>query len=151
MSLSDVNVCFAERSELENVLALIDLYDREKAPRPTEQTQTEVYRALVELGGGIVVAKQQGRIVGTCTLCLCPNLSWTGRPFAIIENVIVHPDFRGQGIGKAILQTATERAKAQGCYKVALMTGSKRAETLSFYEAAGFQPTKTGFQIRFGA
>lgn len=35
-----------------------------------------------------------------------------------------------------------------GCYKVMLMTGSKRPETLRFYADAGFEQSKTGFQIR---
>jgi len=29
-----------------------------------------------------------------------------------------------------------------------LMTGSKKASTIAFYEAAGFEQIKTGFQIR---
>ncbi|MFM7304986.1 MAG: GNAT family N-acetyltransferase, partial [Alphaproteobacteria bacterium] len=32
--------------------------------------------------------------------------------------------------------------------KVMLMTGSRQPSTLKFYENAGFEQTKTGFQMR---
>ncbi len=92
-----------------------------------------------------------GKIIGTCTVNLCANLSWSGRPYAIIENVIVAPDHRGKGIGTAILHFAQNFAQESGCYKVALMTGSRKPETLKFYEGAGFSGNKTGFQKRFSA
>jgi GNAT superfamily N-acetyltransferase len=69
-------------------------------------------------------------------------------PYALIENVVTHTDHRNRGFGKAILKAATERAWVEGCYKVMLMTGSKRPSTIAFYGAAGFEQTKTGFQIR---
>ena len=43
---------------------------------------------------------------------------------------------------------AIERAWEADCYKVMLMTGSKKSSTLAFYEAAGFEQSKTGFQVR---
>jgi hypothetical protein len=35
-----------------------------------------------------------------------------------------------------------------GSYKVMLMTGSKDLATLAFYTSAGFEQSKTGFQVR---
>jgi GNAT superfamily N-acetyltransferase len=80
---------------------------------------------------------------------ICSNLSWSGRSYAIVENMIVDRVFRGQGVGKEILHHATEKARHLNCYKIALMTGSKRKEVLDFYRAAGSSKDKVGFQIRF--
>jgi GNAT superfamily N-acetyltransferase len=77
--------------------------------------------------------------------------SWTGRPYAIIENVIVSRVQRNKGIGKALLNRAANLAESKNCYKVALMTGSKELSTLKFYESAGFKGDKQGFQRRFNA
>ncbi len=77
-----------------------------------------------------------------------PNLTRGGTPYALIENMVTHADWRKRGFGSAILKAATERAWEEGCYKVMLMTGSKNPATLAFYAAAGFEQTKTGFQIR---
>jgi predicted GNAT family acetyltransferase len=86
--------------------------------------------------------------VASCTLVVIPNLTRGGRPYALIENVVTRADQRNYGFGSAILKAATERAWDQNCYKVMLMTGSKNPATLNFYKSAGFEQTKTGFQMR---
>ena len=136
-------------SELDDVLNLIDQFDRVKAPRPTVDQVTTIYSNLVRSGGCVVGRFYNGKVIGTCTVNLCSNFSWSGRPFAIIENVIVDSGFRRQGIGTNILEFAIQYAEAKGCYKVVLMTGSKLPETLEFYESVGLSATKTGFQKRF--
>ena len=92
-----------------------------------------------------------GSLVSTCTLIVVPNLTRGGRPYALIENVVTHPDYQRQGLGKAVLRHALAAAWKQNCYKVMLLTGSNNEETLRFYEGAGFQRgDKTGFVARPG-
>lgn len=92
------------------------------------------------------VAEVGGQIVSTCTITIIPNLTRGARPYALIENVVTHPDFRRQGIGTRILQAALELAWEHRCYKVMLLTGRKDESTLRFYEQAGFEAgVKTGF------
>ncbi|WP_261845164.1 GNAT family N-acetyltransferase [Aliamphritea ceti] len=137
--------------EINDVLALIDQYDQEAAPRPDQACLETIYTAIIESGGCVVGAFADESLLGTCTINICPNLSWSGRPYAIIENVIVSEHCRGKGIGKAVLCYAKQHFEAAGCYKVALMTGSKKSETHHFYESAGFVASKTGYVIRFNA
>ena len=138
-----------DQAEIEGVLDLIDEYDRPRSTRPSEAEVRAIYASILQCGGCIVGAFSTEGIVGTCTVNLCANLSWSGRPYAIIENVIVSRAYRNQGVGKDILQYATNFALQAGCYKVALMTGSKDPATHSFYKSAGFSPGKQGYQIRF--
>ena len=84
----------------------------------------------------------------SCTQFILPNLTHQGRSYALIENVVTHTDHRRRGFGKEILQRAATFAINRGCYKVMLMTGMSDAGTLGFYASAGFEQTKTGFQIR---
>jgi GNAT superfamily N-acetyltransferase len=138
-------------SELDGVLALIDQFDRPVSPRPSAMELEKIFSNILQSGGAVVGAFMEGNLVGTCTINLCANLSWSGRPYAIIENVIVAPGHRRKGAGKALLRFAQDFAQESGCYKVALMTGSKNPETLKFYEEAGFSGSKIGFQKRFSA
>ena len=96
----------------------------------------------------IFVACKDEVPVACCSLIVIPNLTRIGAPYALIENVVTHPDHRKQGLGTAVLHAAIETAWQAGCYKVMLMTGSKQASTLKFYQDAGFEQSKTGFQIR---
>ena len=140
-----------ESYELTLALDLIEQFNRPVALRPSEERLRSVHDSIISSGGCVVGAFSGEAMVGTCTINLCANLSWSARPYAIIENVIVSSGYRNQGIGKSLLAFAQEYGKQQGCYKIALMTGSKKPETHSFYESAGFSPSKTGFQVRFDA
>lgn len=94
----------------------------------------------------IIVAEEDGQIVSSCTCVVVPNLTHGGRPYARVENVVTHPDYRGRGLATACLNYARELAVKAGCYNMALLTGSKRESTLKFYENAGYnQNEKTGF------
>lgn len=138
-------------SEAAGVLSLIEQFDRVVAPRPDAAQVAAVFEAIEGAGGAVIGAFSGGQMVGTCTLSVCANLSWSGRPYAIIENVIVARDQRGQGTGRQLMAYAQAHAQRRGCYKVALMTESGDPAVLSFYRACGFSADKTGFQMRFSA
>lgn len=98
----------------------------------------------------IIVLECDGRIVSSCVLVIVRNLTRKARPYAIIENVVTHSDYRNRGFGKRTLARALETAQERSCYKVMLMTGSKKEETLRFYENAKFKRgIKTGFVIEY--
>lgn len=86
--------------------------------------------------------------VASCTLIVIPNLTRGGAPYALVENVVTHEGYRGQGYGRAVLHAAQTRAWAAGCYKIMLLTGSQDPGTHQFYRASGFEQSKTGYQIR---
>lgn len=97
----------------------------------------------------LFVIEADGELAASCTLVIIKNLTRSARPYALIENVVTHPEYRKKGYGTAVLQKAIQVAKGQDCYKVMLMTGSKNESTLKFYEQAGFKSgEKTGFIIR---
>jgi len=95
------------------------------------------------------VIKEDGRLVSTCTLAIIKNLTRSGRPFGLIENVVTHPEHREKGYGTLVLRKAVEIARENNCYKVMLLTSQKDEPTLNFYEKAGFsRGEKTGFIVR---
>lgn len=119
-------------------------------PVPPPGEAERVWSGLLDHPGLTVLvgAAASGELVASCTLVVIPNLTRRGRPYALIENVVTHADHRQRGHGRALLHAAVAAAWEAGCYKVMLMTGSKRPETLRFYADAGFEQSKTGFQIR---
>ena len=88
----------------------------------------------------IIVADENGMIVSTCVCVIIPNLTRGQRPFALVENVVTHPDFRGKGLATACLDFAKDIAIRENCTRLMLMTGSKEKSTLDFYEKAGYDP-----------
>ncbi|MGI4952311.1 MAG: GNAT family N-acetyltransferase [Janthinobacterium lividum] len=100
-------------------------------------------------GMTVVVAEVDGVIVSSCMLAVIPNITYRGQPWAMVENVITHPDWRCRGLGNRVLAFAASLAWEAGCFKVGMMTTSKREATLRFYEGAGFRrSTKTYLERR---
>lgn len=134
-----------------DVKALLDLYtylssDNERYPIDRAKNNISMLEKYV--GSAVLIGELGGRIITTCTLVIIPNLTRGGAPYALIENVVTHPDHRGKGFGKSLLEMASNRAWEFGCYKVMLSTGSKAPSTVAFYESAGFEQSRTGFQKR---
>ena len=72
---------------------------------------------------------------------IIPNLTRNIRPYAFIENVVTHADYRGKGYATACLNFAKELATQANCYKIMLLTGAKSESTLNFYKRAGYNCT----------
>ena len=72
----------------------------------------------------LLVAEEDGKAVSSVQMAIIENLTHNIRPFAVIENVVTHGDYRNRGYASALLQRASEIAKEKNCYKVLLETGS---------------------------
>lgn len=86
----------------------------------------------------LLVAEEDGKVVSSVQMAIIENLTHNVRPFAVIENVVTHVDYRNRGFASALLNTASEIAKEHRCYKVFLETGSNKESTLNFYRNNGF-------------
>jgi GNAT superfamily N-acetyltransferase len=146
--MTDLVIRAAEQADLP---ALQDLY-RHLLPEDARCPDGKAAEILGKLrsfeGSAILIGLLGADLVASCTVIVIPNLTRGGTPYALIENVVTDVGHRNRGLGKAILKAAIDRAWDAGCYKAMLMTGSKKPSTLAFYEAAGFEQSKTGFQAR---
>lgn len=138
----------ANRTDLPRLLDLYVHLNPDDARCSPEDAVTVLDRLICYEGSVVLVGAIEEVLVTTCTLIVIPNLTRGGKPYALIENVVTHADHRGEGFARTVLSVAVERAWEAECYKVMLMTGSKKPSTLAFYKAAGFEQSKTGFQVR---
>ena len=146
--MSDLTIRAAAQADLAALLGLYRHLDAQDMLCPLDKAADILDRFLRYEGSAILIGVVGSELATSCTVAVIPNLTRGGAPYALIENVVTHTDYRTRGFGKAILQAAVDRAWDAGCYKVMLMTGSKKPSTLAFYEAAGFEQSKTGFQVR---
>ncbi|MFN6466406.1 MAG: GNAT family N-acetyltransferase [Nostoc sp. DedVER02] len=130
--------------------ALLDLYKHlnpTDAPLPDTSTLEKIWNEiLTDRKINCFVADWEGNLIASCILAIVPNLTRGARPYGLIENVITHPDYRRQGVGKRLIYHALQSAWSHNCYKVMLLSGSQTKEVLQFYEKTGFKKgIKTGF------
>lgn len=91
--------------------------------------------------------KHEGKIVATYALLKMDNLGHLGKPSAIIEDVVVAPEYQGKGLGKMLMQHAMDTAQILGCYKLVLSSNIKRKNAHAFYESLGFDQHGISFKV----
>jgi ribosomal protein S18 acetylase RimI-like enzyme len=74
---------------------------------------------------------KNGKAIATCRFALAKG--WSS-----ITRVYVHPDFRGQGLAKAIVAAALEASFEQGATKAVLQVDASNAIAIGVYESLGF-------------
>jgi ribosomal protein S18 acetylase RimI-like enzyme len=74
---------------------------------------------------------KNGQAIATCRIALAKG--WSS-----LTRVYVHQDFRGQGLGKAIVAAALEASFEQGATKALLQVEASNAIAIGVYESLGF-------------
>ena len=140
-------------NELNKLLELYLYLHETSVPEMTEHLKNTWNTIMKDKNHHIIVKEIGGNIVSSCVCVIIPNLTRNIRPYAFIENVVTHTDYRGKGYATACLNYAKELASQANCYKMMLLTGSKSESTLNFYKQAGYNCTdKTAFIFNdFGA
>lgn len=136
----------ADKNDLDGILQLY-LYLHEKSiPEGSEHLRNMWGSIINDKNHHMIVCEVEGKIVASCVCVIIPNLTRNVRPYAFIENVVTHGDYREKGYATDCLNFARKIAEENNCYKMMLLTGSKEESTLNFYRNAGYNSSdKTAF------
>ena len=84
-----------------------------------------------------IVAEENGRIVG-CVALVGDELSWSAHVTNL--RLLVAPDCRGVGVGRALTQRCLSHAQEQGVLKVSARMSPDQGGALHLFEKLGFRP-----------
>lgn len=90
--------------------------------------------------GCVLAAEADGRVVGMCTGQLVISTA-EGGPAVLVEDVVVDPPHRGQGIGRVLMNGLIDWAGAQGATRLQLLADKNNPPALGFYGRLGWQTT----------
>lgn len=100
---------------------------------------TEIIRYSISSGySKVLIADLNGKVIGKVTL------DTVFQPYAEIVNVIVHPDYRGKGIGSMLIKECIRRAIKAGHSIIYLMCDPLDRDIHRFYAKLGFLPAILG-------
>ncbi len=134
------------KNELHELLELYLHLHEESLPEMTEHLNQTWDTIMNDENHHIIVKIADDKIVSSCVCVIIPNLTRGIRPYAFIENVVTHADYRKKGYAAECLNYAEKIAIKANCYKMMLLTGAKTESTLNFYINAGYNSTdKTAF------
>ncbi|PWB63231.1 MAG: GNAT family N-acetyltransferase [Bradyrhizobiaceae bacterium] len=104
-------------------------------------------RIAQDANNRLLVAEQDGELVGTLQLTVLHGLSRRGATRALIEAVRVAAPWRGKGVGRRMIEGAIEIARAEGCAMVQLTSDKSRSDAHRFYESLGFVASHEGMKL----
>lgn len=142
-----------QKAGLEDLDAILSLYSHLHSsddPSPPKAKLEIIWKEFLSNPAmACLLATVAGNPVGTCSMLIVPNLTRGGRPYSLIENVVVHTAFQKKGIGKTLMDEAIKVAKESNCYSIMLLSGADN-KNHAFYEKLGFDRNrKVGFEISF--
>lgn len=97
-----------------------------------------------------LVAEIAGEVVGFLNLrkMNSPDLPvFQPRSWAHVENAVVAPDRRGQGLGKSLFEAAIVWAREQGLERMQTMVWSANRSAHNFYLQRGFIPVTEKLEL----
>ncbi len=94
-------------------------------------------RAVLSLGGDLLVATQEGHLVGVGGLRPVRDRHHLGR----LVRLRVHPAVRRAGVGRALMDGLERAARRRGFTDLLLDVGDHQPEALAFYRALGWSET----------
>lgn len=125
--------------KINDIVKLKELYDDLCADDVTEiKTMEKVYRKMLSDGKyTVLVAESSRKILGSLVGIICYEMTRTGAPFMVVEDVIVDKDNRNHGIGRTLMIELENVAKSKGCFSM-ILVASQRRNVDGFYEKCGY-------------
>lgn len=104
-----------KKDELEQLLHLYLHLHEDNIPIATEHLTNTWDTIYNDKNHHIIVKVKDNQIVASCVCVIIPNLTRGVRPYAFIENVVTHADYRKKGYATDCLNFAREIAKKENC------------------------------------
>jgi GNAT superfamily N-acetyltransferase len=139
-------------NDIDGVIALERQWEQEGiAYGDFNPMSREAYIAILErFPGYFLVAESYGQLVGYIHASVqhdkLMEVIPAQDPYVEIEDIYVHPDYRGRDIGGALLERVFEVARQEGIQRFIVGTLSKETDRiLAFYRRHGFTPWRIQF------
>ncbi|SHI49141.1 GNAT family N-acetyltransferase [Desulfosporosinus lacus] len=89
----------------------------------------------------IMVAEINQQVVGMCTAQILVSTA-EGGFVAVIEDLVVHKEYRGKGIGRGLLLSIESWAIAKGVKRLQLLADRNNTVALEFYKSLSWKSTQ---------
>jgi len=86
----------------------------------------------------ILLAKLENDVVGFLNLTTRTTILHSA-PSALIDELVVAKACRGRGIGKVLMEAATDKCRDLGCCEVEVSTEMTNEKARAFYRSCGFE------------
>ena len=100
----------AMEEDLDSILELYLYLHEESVPEHDAHLEQTWEQIISDPNHHLIVKEKDGKIVSSCVCVIIPNLSRGVRPYAFVENVVTHADYRKKGYAHECLDYAKQIA-----------------------------------------
>ncbi|MDF2937356.1 MAG: hypothetical protein K0Q90_2729 [Paenibacillaceae bacterium] len=100
--------------------------------------EEQIHKIRTDPMNFIFVYEEHGELLGSLTLNICMQALHGERPYAIVENVIVHDDHRGKSIGHQLFRHVEAYCNSIHCHRIMLLSKATRIRAHQFFEREGY-------------
>ena len=122
-------------------LALVDaLADYEKLPRPTDEARARLLADAFEISPprfALLLAEKEGDGVVGYAVTFETYSTFLAKPTLYLEDLFVHPEFRGIGAGGTLFDAVAAEALRRGCGRMEWSCLNWNSLAYEFYERRG--------------
>jgi GNAT superfamily N-acetyltransferase len=135
----------ANRQDLPSLVELLCALftiETDFAIRPKEHARglRRLLRGAARDACAVLVAVRAGKVVGMASVQIVVSTA-EGAPSGWIEDVVVAPALRGQGVGSRLMTAATRWARRRGVRRLQLLVDERNRPALVFYHRLGYRRT----------
>src|SRR6059036_2833725 len=130
----------ATEADLDELSELVgELFAQESDFRPNKEKQLRGLRLIFEQPnrGRVFVLRRDNAIVGMINLLFTISTA-EGGFVVLLEDLVVHREFRGHGYGSKLLQYAIDFAKQKNFLRLTLLTDRPENVAQAFFRKHGF-------------
>ncbi len=149
--MSSLTVRQAAAGDFDALLRLLDQMDesmyRGRAVADEGDLRALYEEIVADPDQHLFLAEDSGRLVGSVHLLVLRHFDRSLSRSAVVEGVIVDPEYRRGGVGAALMRAAAEAARAAGCYKLDLTSNMARRGAHHFYSRLGWKRSHYGYSL----
>ena len=143
MSEGKISIRSAEPADLDSLVSLLAaLFAIEEDFVVDEARQRRGLTLMFESERGcVLVAEAEGRVIGMCSGQLLVSTAEGGLSL-LVEDVVVHDQWRGRGVGRLLMAAIGGWAKVHEVSRLQLLADRNNIPALGFYQGLGWQTTE---------
>jgi ribosomal-protein-alanine N-acetyltransferase len=135
-TVPDGDGCTIRQATRADLLAVFRI-EKRSFPQPWPYAAFEYF---LDEPGFLVAETPAGDVAGYVVADTVPN---GGRSLGHVKDIAVHPEIRGRGLGRRLLERALDAMRAQRASRVKLEVRESNEPALSLYREFGFRRQRT--------